>query len=846
MPTFRDCIMSAQKQGFITEDEASELVDRYQEHWEARRAAGHATPEDAAKSGLAAELDAASARKSTLAALAEQKRDELKGQFETFRNRSGKADIFEAVMRKLDHYGNGTGYSSVAGQAKARFNLAVAEMSDYVSNFRRTKLAGRRMNKPLGEDVIGEILGEASGKPEAAAMGQAAAKTFERLRTEFNAAGGNISKLDNYLPQYHNPQRVLSAGFEKWAEDIKPKLDLAKMRDPLTDGALSPDRLDATLRSAWEHITTGGWSDREPKATPFGLGSLANQRNEHRFLHFKGKDEWLAYNKEYGNGDPIEAIFQHIKGMTKDIAAMQQLGPNPNATVEWLKQVVQSEAGKFIAGKPSLHAGGPALNVQNKLNVQPWQIQSLYDHIMGANVPVSRRVGTFFGNTRAFLTSAQLGSSALLASVQDPFLDMAARHLSGIPQARALGGILHTFSTGTREQAVRAGFGLDDFAHIVGSEARYAGILNGGETTRWLADRTLQLSGLEPITQARKHLFGIDFAASLADSAKHSFDELANENPAMHRTMMDYGITAKDWEKMRATPIFRPDQNSAGLLRPMDVAEKDRGVAQKYLEMVLGQTERAVPTSAPRASSWVTGATSAGTITGELARSVTQYKGFTLSLMSRQLEALMMEARGGNGAGVAYQGAAMVARGAAYAGSLGFIMTIAGAAALQIKNIANGRDLEDMGPAFWVHALQYGGGLGLIGDFLLSDTDRFGNSMVESQLGPLYSAAKDVTKATLEEGQKAAGGRKTDAGRQMVGLLGRYTPVASSLWYIRAAYRRMFIDQLQYLADPDAHKHFRAQEQSLHRDTGQTSFWRPGQALPERMPEMSGERPAHR
>ena len=72
-----------------------------------------------------------------------------------------------------------------------------------------------------------------------------------------------------------------------------------------------------------------------------------------------------------------------------------------------------------------------------------------------------------------------VGGASILAAVQDPFIDAAARNLSGIPMSRAFGGILHTFSGATREQAARAGLGLDDFIHIIGSQARYAGEMGG-------------------------------------------------------------------------------------------------------------------------------------------------------------------------------------------------------------------------------------------------------------------------------------------------------------------------------------------------------------------------------
>ena len=40
MATFRDCILSAQAQGVLSSEEAEGLIDRYQEHLEARRAEG--------------------------------------------------------------------------------------------------------------------------------------------------------------------------------------------------------------------------------------------------------------------------------------------------------------------------------------------------------------------------------------------------------------------------------------------------------------------------------------------------------------------------------------------------------------------------------------------------------------------------------------------------------------------------------------------------------------------------------------------------------------------------------------------------------------------------------------
>lgn len=825
--SFRDCVISARDQGVLSEDEADDLIGRWQRHWEARRGAGEADPEGGARTAVIAELEEEAARKAQLAALSAAKQEELSAYLSGYRDVKGRPDVFGGIINLFENFGTGAGTSSVAGRAKAITALAHGELADMLSTFRRSRLTGRRFNKPGVDNVVREVLGESSGDEAARGMGEAVARVFEHLRERFNAAGGQIGDLGRYLPQFHEPGALLRAGYERWAEFIRPRLDLDRMRDPLTGGRLSPERLEESLRVAYERITTGGWSDREPTARPFGKGALANQRSEHRFLHFRTADDWLAYNREFGAGDPLKAIFQHINGMARDIAAMEVLGPNPSATVEWLKQVAQSEAAKAIAGKPSLYgtSQAPPL-IADKLDYLPWRIQSVWDYVRGRQ-QVSGRWATGFANARNFLTSAQLGAASVLAAATDPFLDMAARYLSGLPMTKALAGIVEALpgrAGMTREKAVRSGLILDDFLHILGDEARYAGTLGGSEWSRWLADRTVNLSGLEPMTQARRHVFALDFQAAFADHAGQAFDAL----PAyLRRSMEDYGLDARAWDIMRKIEPDRPE-GGAGILRPIDVAKRSRPVAEKYLEMIYGQMERAVPTGTARARSFITGTAPRGSVFGEILESGLQYKSFALSFTTLQFQAIQRELHQGG------------ARGAAYASGVALALTLGGGLAMQLKSIIAGKDTQPMdNPKFWIQALQTGGGFGLMGDFMFSDVNRFGHSLGEQLLGPTVGALSDISKLTVGNIQQAIQGKKTNAGREAVNFVGRYTPVASSLWYTRLGYRRVFLDQLQYLADPEAHKAFRDAQRRTMRETHQGYWWPPGEAAPARAPEVN-------
>jgi hypothetical protein len=852
----RDCLISAVKQGAITREEADALQRAYDgEFAQARMSLGDDAAAAAARLKVEKDLRAEAIEKRRRVHLQEAAQDRDAEYLQSYRNLQGRPDVFEAVLNLIEHHGF-AGTSSVTLRAKAIIALAHGEMTDVLSAFRRTKLTGTRMNRPLLDDVIREIHGEATGKPEVKAMADAISGVFEKLRQRFNAAGGAIGKIEGgYVPHFHDPRALLRAGRDQWKDFIRPVLDRERTRDPLTGDKLTDARLEQSLDAAFDAATTDGWSKRTPAQTPQGQGALAGQRAEHRFLHFRSADDWLAYDQAFGSGDPIRAIFQHVNGMARDIATMEILGPNPGATVEWLKQIVKHEAGKAIAGQPSLYdtTSKTALQIADKMGGIDWRIDSVYQYVRGRQV-VSGRWATGFGNVRNLLTSAVLGSASVLAATTDPFIDMAARYMSGLPITGALTAVVRGWSQASREQVVRAGMIMDDFLHIMGDEARFAGQLNGSEWSKWLADRTVTWSGLQPITQARKHVFAHDFMAMLADLRETAFDAL----PAYTRRVMEgYGLDRTAWNVMRAIEPFAPD-GGAGFLRPADIANAADGpalpkvqkllgltdadaaiaseqaragltrIAEQMLEMILGETERAVPSGTARARSFVTGMSPRGTWVGEILESGLMFKSFGLSFTTLQIQSLQQQLHLG------------AAQGAAYASSIAIGLTIGGALALQLKNMANGKDPQKVtDPRFWMQAMQTGGGFGIFGDFLFADVSRFGHSMQETLMGPVAGLAVDSWKLAGGNAMELIQGKNTHAGREAVNFAGRYTPVLSSLWYTRAAYRRVMLDQLQYALDPEAHKNFREAEQRLRREYDQEYFWHPGEIAPARAPQLA-------
>lgn len=838
MADFGECLRSAMRQGFkMSEDEAEDLIARYEQHRQEHAAAGARDPDSAAKAALIAEKEQEAATKAAVARGQAAAQGRIKKFMQDFRDLDDKANVFEAAVGLLESKAGGT--TSWRYRAEAHAFIAMASVHEFLSNFQRNLLTGGRgFKQPRIENVGREMLGEGTGSAEAKGMATAMNDAIEDLRQKFNKAAGfeAIGKLDGgYLPQHHSarallgkPGRTAAEKFKFWFDRELPRLDLDKMRDPLTGGPLTPERLEKGMRAAWDNIVTGGWSSREPSAAATGAGALAKQRSEHRFIHYKGFDNWNASNNEFGDGDVTKSIFQHIRNMAHDIAAMETFGPNPNATVNWMKQVIESEAAKQLIGQPSLLAGKATEDTGKRLANR---VQAIYDAVRGTEV-ISGRLAAGFGDVSNVLTSAYLGATSILAATTDPFIDRSARALNGLPATKALVGIVHAMrSSQTREQMVRSGLGLDDFLHVMGNEARYAGILGGHQWSQWLADRTVTLNGLNALTQARKHRFGSDWQAMAADHVGDTWEQLGQNNAYFRRAMENYGFTEKDWNALRKTELHIPRDGSAGFLQPVDVKNKDLGV--RYLSMILAETERAVPTQTARSRSIVTGNLQRGTVFGEIMNSGLQFKSFTFSFTAAQWQAMKMEL---------HQGAA---RGAGYAAALFIPLTLGGAMAVQINNVINGKDLQPMDPStghgfkFWLQSMFKGGGLGLLGDFLFDDVTRYGHSPVEQLSGPTLGLVSDALSLTVGNVQKLATGKPTHFGREVVKKAGRNVPLLSTHPFTRAAYQRMVIDQLQYATDPEAHKYFRDQQKKMKRETGQSYFWPPGATSPERPPQLS-------
>jgi hypothetical protein len=607
------------------------------------------------------------------------------------------------------------------------------------------------------------------------------------------------------------------------------------------------------LGEAWDSIVSGGAIDREVGQS-LGIGKLANQRQDHRFLMFDGAKAWRTYQGQFGTADPYVAMMGHMDAMARDIAQMQVLGPNPQHQFEWLSraalrdaQVEQTGAGPRQTGLKQ--AEGDVASAERMYGLFTGELSQPY----GADNSIAR-VGVA---VRAMLSGVQLGSAVINDLVSNPVYAGQVRAFAGLSRSgdfRAWRD--HIFTATTRKTARRSGFILES-ARVRHGEAiqRFqraetvgGKVLDGANAfARMLPSWVHRASFLEPNRNAQRWSFQHEFMGKLHDLKGLSLDAMAgskdDSQAAFAAILKARGFTAADWDLVRVTT---PDSPEAGVdfISPQAVgAQHGDELGWRVAELIERETRQAVPEPSLWAHAQLIGHTRPGTIQGEVIRSMAAYRSFTVTQTYRWAREFMQRGYTAAEAG----GLPWHVRAAGQAAPMLLAATLSGYLAIWLKDIAKGNDprpLWDEDPEtartrLWVmtaQAMAQGGGQGVLGDAFASVEARSGKSAPMTALGAPAGFVSDIWQLTGGNVGEVLAGKETHAGREAARFVGRYSPL-SSLWWSRAAWNRMVAAQLQKLVDPEAEAAFRRKARAMEREQGITQWWPEGQAMPDRAPD---------
>lgn len=741
---------------------------------------------------------------------------------------------------------SGAPFPSIEGQYRAIRGKADAMMASVVERF-ETKTGFDRPGQAELGNLVREAFGEDTGDHAARMLAAAWAETAEHLRLKFNAAGGSIGKMDGWgMPQSHDSHAVRRTGRQAWIEYVLPRLDRAKMLDETTGQPFGDAALVRALGDVWQSIATNGLNAPVPQSRT-GLSALAKRRSDSRFLVFKSADSWIQYQEQFGDADAFSTMFGHIDELSRDIAQMEVLGPNPSAQWDWLVKSARAEA----AVEEAAGAKGAIDTAESYISTA----QNMLGHYTGSlSTPINSKLAQLGASSRALFTSTMLGSAILSDVPTAPIYGAMARRFAGLSSKgdfRRFAALMNPVDGSMRKNARRSGFIIEtatdgmiratsDNLRLLTVGERVDGGLNA--FARRMPVAVMRLQGLTAWDAGRKRSFQMEFMSALHDRRGRTIADLRSgdsEDKAFAAWLKARGFTEADWSAIRAAPVWEPVPG-AQFLRPLDIP--DETLAQRMGEAIDIETRLAVPQTTLHTRAKLLGETRPGTIAGEVRRSWAQFRSFNLTATMLWGEEMVLRGQA--------RGMTPLVSTVAGIAPMIFMLTIGGAISIQMREASKGNDPRPMNePRFWMAALLQGGGLGVLTDAIYSAEARNGKSSQAAAFGPGGQAAADLYDATagnvvsiserlrkgddLNEAVAAA-----DIGRDVTDLPRRWVP-GSNLWWARAAWNRAVLDQLQRIVDPEAEEDFARKRKRLARENGQGQWWETGEPAPTRAPDLS-------
>lgn len=814
--SFSECIDNATRDGDITPSQAVYVRDLFDAiRIDMERSMSPAEAEAAAARAAFDRMKADVAHSKRVKVLQAMAFDARKTDLAKYPTSGGTARPGKA-LQALVEADNYSSFSSLAYYQRSVERDLFSRMDKILYAYRKTVTGGAR-GAASQLDLVREVFGEDSGNVAARELATAWIEVNNYARLRANAAGMRIANRKDYgLPQIHNATEIRAVSKDEWINYTADRLDMTKMIDGRHGLPFTDQTLRAALSETYDSIVTQGLNNLLPGTAPRGR-ALHNKHTDHRFLVFESPAAWLEYQERFGAPDPFETMVDHMRSMARDIAQLEMLGPNPNATILALK----ADARKQVLTSGDQRA-------IDKVDGDLRGFDAMWNTFSKGDATRNTFWATVMSGTRNLLSSALLGGAPVTAMSDFNTQRLAAQFLD-MPVTPLLAKVFTQMRQDPEAAkfAARMGLVADAWIQVGSMNARFFGDMMQTGITRRIADATHRLSGLTGLTRAGRQAFGLELQGWLADNVGKSFDALPG---GLRDSLIRNGISGDEWELIRATPLL--NYKGATFLRVLDIADRQdltsfqrRDLSMKMMQLVEREMDQAVPQANIRAKTTMVGGTERGSLVGELARTTSMFKSFPLTIVMQNLGRFLAEDGVGNKA--------------RWLADFTISMTVVGAIIVEAKQMIYGRDPRDITqPGFWVGALLQGGGLGIFGDFAFSNINRYGGGFGSTLAGPAAGLGTDTINLTLGNLLQVVEGKKTNFGRELVDYVARYTP-GTSIWYMRLAYERLVIDTLRKAADPDAERRFRAKQRRMEKDYGQRMWWEPGETAPGRAPDLS-------
>jgi hypothetical protein len=687
----------------------------------------------------------------------------------------------------------------------------------------RSTAAGLRQDTNGVRDFIREVFGQTTGDGTAAAAAKGWLNAVDWATEKAKGFGRPFQKNDEWrVPQFWSTDRVNRFGPGEFKADLQREIDRGglKVFDDMGAPITDPAKRSAALDKAIHDIRL----DMSGNAGPGSV--FKDEQRTFRFQKGVGGDSYLRLMDKYGPGQGgyFGMLQSHTERMARELAMMHLFGPSfRTMTARVLEDAVKLQRERDLSGPSKtwpawlgdkmvgwLGSEGAAKKLQ----------QYMSGELTGAE---SESVAGFFQGLRAFLTSTNMGSAIVTAIPADSVNWLMASRFRGLDMGRLVGGVTDTFLRDSADKeafALRLGITAHAASRAALMTKTYGDMVFGGgplKVMKGLADTVIRAQGLHAWDQAISRSFSMEVLASIGERGGVAWDAL---DTPFKRFMTDYGFTADEWAKLSAA-----ERTGAGGAQFLSMNGLDAPLHAKLASMIADEKQFAyLAGGSNRIRAIATGGAKAGTLSGELQRSFFLFKQFPLTMLATHgLRAAQEMAR--NGAW-------------GYAASLGLFMTMAGALAIQARQVLQGKDPRAMENGdFWLQSALQGGAVGIYGDFLKDGFSRSQTSLLETAVGPGSEILESAQRLMSSAYRQQVDGASTNYGAELAQDLQKFTP-GSTLWYTRLLASRFLYDQIRMQLDPDYGAAFQRERDRMMKNYGADYYWPRGEIAPERAPQL--------
>ena len=666
--------------------------------------------------------------------------------------------------------------------------------------------------------------------PNSVKMAEILNTHMEYARQKANFYGAMIGKLDGYATtRSHNADKIRGSK-EKWVNTMLRDLDLEEtfsdMEAPQIETAINELYHEFAID---KHVKVGGETTHNLVK---GFSSVAKRLSHQRVLKFKTPEAEYNYFKDFGAGNLSKSTMFNLQRLAGNTSLMAHFGPNPDQTIDNLADMMLNKL-KKEGRTDEAHT----LNVWLK-----GAKSSLIPHITGEaraiDNPTLAKANHFI---TALMQSTTLGA-AVLSMPSDLAIIAGRASFNGRGYWGGMTDALGGLAQGRTKK---------EYYDVLSQIGVIADAISGSVISRFdvgdlptgrVADgmqKFFKYTGIQWWPDRVREGFALGTSHYLARNADTLFDDLTDE---IRRMLQGSGIEAADWdnvirfgkqsvegdEREFLTADFvrsLGEENYINALKakgkkPTKAAIENyrEDLQDKFLTMFNQENEHAIIQGDVQTRAWLRGGGHQGTWWGMARSQITMLKTFPVAFIQKVLAPAIY---GSKSSGKFTDGltdpSSMLHLAQTIAG-----MTALGYVSMAAKDLAKGKEVrvpddEKEFAKIFGAAMMQGGGLGLYGDFLFAETNRFGGNFTSSMMGPAFQRGNELMdiKNKMMSGEKFGG--------QLLRAAVNNTP-GSNVFWARPILDGLILNEFTEMVNPG---YLRRTEKRIKKEYDQDYYMRP-------------------